>query len=133
MTSSALQSDLDRLVAWAQTWQLEFNTNKCKVLLFGNNKNSQSYVMNGSVLGSSNVRKDLGVVIPNDLKCISRIDFVVLKANRLLGMLHRSIQSKAKAILLPLYTSLVRPHLEYCVQAWCPYHRKDLDTLEKVR
>ena len=86
-------------------------------------------MMNGSVLESSNVEKDLGVMISNDLKCTSHIDYVVLKANRLLGMLHRSIQSKVKAIILPLYISLVRPHLEYCAQAWSPYYRKDIDKL----
>ena len=130
MTSSALQSDLDRLVAWAKKWQLEFNTNKGKVLHFGNNNGSRNYMMNGSVLESSNIEKDLGVMISDDLKCTSHIDYVVLKASRLLGMLHRSIQSKVKAIILPLYTSLVRPHLEYCVQAWSPYYQKDIDKLE---
>ena len=68
-----------------------------------------------------------------DQTSTSHIDYVVLKANRLLGMLHRSIQSKVKAIILPLYTSLIRPHLEYCVQAWSPYYRKDIDKLEKVQ
>ena len=90
-------------------------------------------MMNGPVLESSNIEKDLGVMISDDLKCTSHIDYVVLKANRLLGMLHRSIQSKVKSIILPLYTSLVRPHLEYCVQAWSPHYRKDIDKLEKVQ
>ena len=48
-------------------------------------------------------------------------------------MLHRSIQSKVKSIILPLYITLVKPHLEYCVQAWIPYHQKDIDKLEKVQ
>ena len=48
-------------------------------------------------------------------------------------MLHRSIQSKVKAVLLPLYISLVRPHLEYCVQAWSPYYRKDIGKLKEVQ
>ena len=82
MTSSALQSDLDRLVAWAKKWQLECNTNKCEVLHFGNNNSSQNYLMNGSVLERSNVKKDFGVMISNDLKYTSHIDNVVLKANR---------------------------------------------------
>ena len=72
-------------------------------------------------------------MISDDLKCTSHIEYLVLNASQLLGMLHRSNQSKVKAIILPLYLSLVRPHLGYCVQAWSPYHRKDIDKLEKVQ
>ena len=90
-------------------------------------------MINSSALESSNVEKDFGVMISADLKCTGHIGYVVLKASRLLGMLHRSIQSKVKAIILLLYISLVRPHLEYCVQAWSPYYRKDIDKLEKVQ
>ena len=61
------------------------------------------------------------------------MDSPVLKANRLLGMIRRSIEVKTKDIILPLYTTLIRPHLEYCVQAWRPYYCKDIDKLERVQ
>ena len=94
---------------------------------------SQDYIMDGTILESSHVEKDLDVMVSTDLKYSSQIDHVVLKTNRLLGMLYRSIQSKIKSVILPLYISLVRPHLEYCVQAWSPCYRKDIDKLEKVQ
>ena len=48
-------------------------------------------------------------------------------------MIKRTIKCRKKDILVRLYKALVRPKLEYCVQAWCPYLKKDIDKLEKVQ
>ena len=39
---------------------------------------------------------------------------------------------KDKSLIVPLYKAIVRPHLEYCIQAWSPYLRKDIDMLEQI-
>ena len=44
-----------------------------------------------------------------------------------------SITYKDKSLIIPLYKAIVIPHLEYCIQAWNPYLRKDVDMLEKIQ
>jgi len=55
------------------------------------------------------------------------------KANRALGIISRTIKYKSKSVLLSLYKSLVRPHLEYCTPVWSPHYAKDKHMLEKVQ
>ena len=47
-------------------------------------------------------------------------------------MIRRNITYKDKSLIVLLYKAIVRPHLEYCIQAWSPYLRKDIDMLEKI-
>ena len=55
------------------------------------------------------------------------------KVNCTLGCIKRSVASRLREVILPLYSVLLRPYLEYCVQIWNSQYRRDVDLLECIR
>ena len=51
----------------------------------------------------------------------------------MLGMINRAFKHKTKEVVFKLHKSLVRPHLDYCIQAWRPFKQKDIDLLESIQ
>ena len=74
--------------------------------------------------------KYLGVTMNADMKVSEQCRIAASKGNQIYGMIQRNITYKEKSLL---YKAIVRPHLEYCIQAWIPYLRKDIDMLEKIQ
>ena len=86
----------------------------------------------GAVLGRTTQEKDLGVTFSADVKISEQCGIAASKRNQILGLIRRTIMYKEKQLIVPLYKAIVRPHLEYCTQAWRPYRKKDIDKLERI-
>ena len=77
-------------------------------------------------LKSVTEEKDLGVVVTDNLKVSSQCVEAASKASKVLGMIRRQFRILDKSSFMLLYKGFIRPHLEYAVQAWSPYLRKDI-------
>ena len=110
-----------------------FNNDKCKCLHIGQANAKTNYLMNNTVLLSTEREKDVGVVVSSDMKVSEQCGIAVRKGNQILGLIRRNIAYRDKRLIIPLYISLVRSHLEYCIQAWRPHTRKYIAKLERVQ
>ncbi|GAB0179006.1 hypothetical protein GRJ2_000365900 [Grus japonensis] len=100
----AIQRDLDRLERLGEEW-----------------------------IESSPKEKDLGVMVDEKLNMSQQCALAAQKANPVLGCIKRSMASRSRKVILPLYSALVRPHLEYCIQLWGPQYKTDMELLERVQ
>ena len=131
-----LQSDIDSLQLWSNKWLLRFHPDKCHVLTLGKFENiryTKRYNMSNHELEHVFEEKDLGVIFDSELKFEEHISAKVKKANAMVGLIRRTFSFLDCKLFRKLYTTFVRPHLEYAQAVWSPHLKKYINTIENVQ
>ena len=117
---------------------MKLNFYKCKIMHIGKRNSNWHYHISDEKgkryqISETKLEKDLGLYISSNLKWNEQSNRAASKANSLLGMLKRTFTCRDPELWKTLYTSYIRPQLEYAIAAWNPYQKGDIKTLEKIQ
>ena len=132
-----MQDDLNSLTRWSSKWLLKLNASKCKVMHIGHSLDTTYNLSDdaGNIITIEQIaeEKDLGVQLTADLKSSTQCLRSAAKARSVMGMVKRNFRRLDKDDFLLIYKTYIRPRMEYCIQAWSPYLKKDIECLERVQ
>jgi len=103
------------------------NEAKCKVLHLGQGNPKHKYRLGDEGIESRLEEQHLRLLVDKKLNTTWQCALTAQTANWILGCIKSSMASRSKEGILPLYSALVRPHLESCIQLWSLQHKKDMD------
>jgi hypothetical protein len=112
---------------------MEFNIQKCKVMHLGHNNTRAEYKMKGQTLESVEEETDIGVRVSRTLKPGVQCKKAAKTATTVLAQITRAFHYRDRHTFMKLYTTYVRPHLEFATPAWAPWTETDISCLEKVQ
>ena len=118
-----LQQDIDNTSSWTSINHLTLNSAKCKYMVISRKRQpptpTDTLLVNHSQLEKVTTFKYLGVWISSDLSWSTHVSKVCKNIRRLIGLLYRRFCRYSSPVTL--YTSYIRPHMEYAVPAWDPH------------
>jgi len=110
---------------------MKFNKARCKVLHMAWGNPKQKYRVGREWIESSTAENDCRVLVGEKLNMTQQCVLTAQKASRILGCIKSSVASRLREVILPLYSALVRTHLESYIWLWSRQHRKDLEQVQR--
>ena len=132
-----LQSDLNNLITWSETWQMKFNPQKCETMRISRISTQpqtipHNYHINSTPLTPVQTVKYLGIHIDDKLSFTTHVKEVCKKATNVLHLLMRSLKKANSKTRETAYKSVCRPILEYATIIWSPHKQKLIKLLEAI-
>ncbi|XP_065672152.1 uncharacterized protein LOC136089977 [Hydra vulgaris] len=128
-----VQRDLNIIEDWSEKWLIKLNESKCVVMQYGKNNINFNYIVNGSKINNSTHERDLGVNFDTSLKWKKHIVACSSKANAIMGMIKNTFVHLNQHLLKQLYTTFVRPLIEFAAPVWSPNCKGDIEILKRVQ
>lgn len=131
------QNELNNAIyPWAQRNKAVFNGDKFEHIHFGKKSQIPEHYLDptGNNITTKSQIRDLGVIISDDLTWSSHLDRVIVNCRKQIAWILRVFSKRDIVTMRTLWTSLIRPIIDYCSPVWSPHstNYSQLDRLEGV-
>ena len=136
VATSNLLTDIVKISDWADTWLVNFNPSKSETLLFLRKLNRNTHdplYMRTQPIKEVNIHKHLGLNFATDCTRHEHIDYVAAKAWKRINIMRKLKFVLDRKSLEIIYSSFIRPILEYADVVWDNCNQNDKDRLEKIQ
>ena len=143
-----LQQNLNQIYEWSKTNNMILNENKFEMMNFNLNTRNKSKKLlqelpfeipisyqlpDTTYIEPTNSVRDLGIIIDSELSWDVHRNLICKKARRMCAWVLNTFHTREKEPMKILFTSLVRPLVEYCSEVWLPYKKKDIIEIEQIQ